>query len=74
MKHVLLENEQESNLLNEKQAAKRLNVSVATLRRWRLFPGRGPKFRKLHGCVRYAIADLLEFIEQAARTSTQGVA
>ena len=62
------------NLLNEKQAAKWLNVSVPTLRRWRLFPGRGPKFRKLHCCVRYAMADLIEFIDQAARTSTQEVA
>jgi hypothetical protein len=70
MTNALLNDKQIAQLLNEKDTAQRLSVSVATLRRWRLFPGRGPKFRKLYGCVRYAVTDLHEFIEQAARIST----
>jgi predicted DNA-binding transcriptional regulator AlpA len=70
MKNELLSDGQAIKLLTEKEAAKLLAVSVPTLRRWRLFPGRGPKFRKLHKCVRYAETDLQEFIDAAARTST----
>jgi predicted DNA-binding transcriptional regulator AlpA len=38
--------------LNEFQVAERTNISLATLRRWRL-ESRGPKFRKFGSLVRY---------------------
>jgi excisionase family DNA binding protein len=52
-------------LLNEEQAARRLNVAVKTLQKWRVVGG-GPRFVKLGRCVRYSAADLEEFI--TART------
>jgi len=59
-----------TNLLNEKEAAKILDVSVPTLRRWRLLRNNGPTFRKLNanGSVRYALEDLQRFVEQSAVT------
>ena len=49
-------------LLNEYQVAERLNLSVATVRRWRLFR-QGPPYRKLNSAVRYSSADLTAWIE-----------
>lgn len=40
------------HLLNEHEVAKILGVSVATVRRWRLF-GSGPKFLKIGSLVKY---------------------
>ncbi len=45
------------NLMTEHEVSKRLNVSVAPLRRWRLL-GRGPAFLKVGSLVRYQPADL----------------
>jgi excisionase family DNA binding protein len=53
-------------LLSEHDAAKRLNLSVKTLRRWRS-EGSGLAFRKLGRAVRYSESDLAEFIAAAAR-------
>ena len=55
--------------LTEKDAAKRLGVTVRTVQGWRR-NGRGPRFYKIGRSVRYAEADLLAFIEAAARKST----
>jgi predicted DNA-binding transcriptional regulator AlpA len=45
-------------LLNEKEVAERLKVSLAALRRWR-YEGRGPHYVKLAGvAVRYRAEDL----------------
>ena len=56
-------------LLNEHQVADRLNVSVATIRRWRLL-GRGPRWIKLGqsrgSALRYRPADVEAFIGAAA--------
>jgi len=41
----------------EQAVATMLDVSLATLRRWRLF-GKGPKYLKLGGLVRYRHSDL----------------
>jgi excisionase family DNA binding protein len=41
-----------SNLMTEDEVSKRLNVSVASLRRWRLL-NRGPRFLKVGSLVRY---------------------
>jgi len=56
-------------LLNEKQAAAWLNVSVKTLQGWR-YRGGGPKYVKLGRSVRYAMADLEAFVVASKRTST----
>lgn len=44
-------------------------MSVRTLRKWRL-TGKGPKYRKFGGAVRYGLADLEAYEEVASRNST----
>ncbi len=56
-------------LFDEREAARRLNLKIKTLQRWR-WAGKGPKFRKLGAAVRYLESDLDAFIEAGARTST----
>jgi predicted DNA-binding transcriptional regulator AlpA len=56
-------------LLNERQAADLLNIRVPTLRRWR-WAGKGPRFLKLGGAVRYEPSELEDFIASARRAST----
>ena len=46
-----------NSFLNEQEVSKRLNISVATLRRWRL-EKRGPMFVKVGSLVRYRPEDL----------------
>ncbi len=50
-------------MINEKEAARLLAVSVAALRRWR-HEGRGPQFARLERCVRYSVRELARFLEQ----------
>lgn len=45
------------NLMTEHEVSKRLNVSVASLRRWRLLR-RGPAFLKVGSLVRYQPEEL----------------
>lgn len=45
------------SLMREDEVSKRLKVSVASLRRWRLL-GRGPAFLKVGSLVRYHPEDL----------------
>jgi excisionase family DNA binding protein len=47
----------EIEVLNEKQVAAYLNISVATVRRWRLFR-KGPRFVKIGSSVRYKRGDV----------------
>jgi hypothetical protein len=49
-------------LLNEREAAKILAVSIAAMRRWRR-ERRGPRFIRCERCIRYTIADLVAFVE-----------
>ncbi len=56
-------------LLTETEAAALLGLKVATLRRWR-WAGKGPRFLKIGGAVRYDPADLEAFMRDARRTST----
>lgn len=35
---------------------------ASTLRRWRLY-GKGPRFRKIHGAIRYDRNDIEDFID-----------
>jgi excisionase family DNA binding protein len=45
------------NLMTEQQVSERLNVSLSSLRRWRLTK-RGPAFLKIGSLVRYSVEDL----------------
>ena len=48
--------------LNEKEFEAQYGIRRTTLRRWRVF-GKGPRFRKLHGAVRYDVRDIESWIE-----------
>jgi excisionase family DNA binding protein len=48
--------------LSEREAASRLNLSVATLRAWRK-KGKGPRFVRFGRAVRYIDSDVRRFIE-----------
>jgi predicted site-specific integrase-resolvase len=56
-------------LMTEVDAARLLQVSLASVRRWRR-EGRGPVFRKLGRAVRYRPDDLSDFVASARRVST----
>jgi predicted DNA-binding transcriptional regulator AlpA len=61
-----MESNSEIRLLDERQVATRLSVSVGTLRRWR-GSGRGPRFFKVGGVlVRYSWSDVSQFVEKCA--------
>lgn len=49
-------------LLNERELADALTVSVATIRRWRLFR-QGPKYIKIGAAVRYRAEDVAAWLE-----------
>ena len=49
------------NFMTEKEVAGQLNVSLATLRRWRL-ERRGPQFVKVGALVRYRPEDLEQWM------------
>lgn len=59
----------QSSLLDTREAAQRLNVSVSCMAKWRI-SGFGPKFCKLGKAVRYRVADLDEFVAKSSATST----
>ena len=50
-------------LVNEKEAARLLGLSVITLRNYR-HQRRGPIYYKLGRSVRYSLKDIMEFVEQ----------
>jgi len=56
-------------LLDEKESAARLGLSIRTLQKWRL-AGCGPRFVKMGRAVRYAEAELHYFIRTRERAST----
>ncbi len=56
-------------MLKEREAAELLAMEVTTLRRWR-WAGKGPRFLKIGGAVRYDLADLETFIVASRRHST----
>ena len=59
-----------TKLLNEQQAADYLNLSVGTLRNWRM-ERRGPLFHKLAGhAIRYSTTDLLDFVNDSKVAAT----
>ena len=50
------------HLLNEYEVAEMLDVSVSTVRRWRLFK-RGPRYLKLGALCRYRLEDISVWLE-----------
>ena len=62
-------NEPTSRLWKEDKAAQELDLEVSTLRRWR-WSGRGPRYLKLGGAVRYEPAEIEAFKDASRRTST----
>jgi excisionase family DNA binding protein len=60
-----------SSLMTEDEVSKRLNVSVASLRRWRL-QGRGPVFLKVGALVRYRPEDLEAWLSALPTGGTVG--
>jgi len=50
------------HLLNEHEVAEMLDVSVATVRRWRLFK-KGPRYLKLGALCKYRIEDVSAWLE-----------
>ena len=50
------------NFLTEREVAKQIRVSLASLRRWRLLQ-RGPRFIKVGALVRYRPEDLEQWME-----------
>ena len=62
-------NEPASRPMKEGEAAQELNLEVSTLRRWR-WSGRGPRYLKLGGAVRYEPAEIEAFKEASRRAST----
>jgi hypothetical protein len=50
------------SFLTEKEVAKQIKVSLASLRRWRLLQ-RGPRFVKVGALVRYRVGDLEQWME-----------
>lgn len=55
-------------LLNERQAARMLAVSIGALRRWRR-EGRGPDFTHLERCVRYEMCAIERFVRENSSAS-----
>ena len=56
-------------LLDQKNAASLLRLSVRTLERHRL-DGTGPRFCRLSRLIRYRQSDLSEWVENSLQTST----
>lgn len=49
-------------MLSTKEVAKILGLSHRTLENYRQ-NGRGPKYVKVGGCIRYKVSDVMEWIE-----------
>jgi predicted DNA-binding transcriptional regulator AlpA len=57
-------------LLNEKEVAKLLNLSVKTIQRYRLIGG-GPEFIKINKSVRYSPQSIEEYLKPRVRSTCQ---
>lgn len=62
IKRILCYNITMQPLLKEKEVAKLLNMSVATIRKWRCC-GQGPRFVKIAHSIRYRSEDVQAFME-----------
>ena len=62
----------QQKLVNDKDAAKYLDLATQTLRNWR-FLGKGPRYIKMSKrCVRYKLEDLEAWVNQHAIDTEQG--
>jgi predicted DNA-binding transcriptional regulator AlpA len=59
------------HLLNEREVAKMLSLSVASVRRWRLLR-RGPRYLKIGAAVRYRLEDVELWLESRPSGGNQG--
>ena len=57
-------------MLNEKQAARSLAVSIGALRKWRK-DGRGPEFVRLERCIRYSLQSIETFVSENSSSYKQ---
>ena len=57
-------------LLNEKEVAKLLKLSVKTIQRYRLYGG-GPEFIKINKSVRYSTQAIEEYLKPRVRNTCQ---
>ena len=57
-------------LLNERDVARITGMSVASVRRWRLF-GQGPKYLKIGAAVRYKPEDISAWLESRPKGGTE---
>ena len=55
--------------LTEIEVSDIINVPRRTLQAWR-YQGRGPRYVKLGGSVRYRVTDLEKFLETRTRTTS----
>lgn len=53
------------NLLTEEEAAEHLKLKPKTLTRWR-WCGKGPRYYRVGGAIRYRLSDLQKFILKGA--------
>lgn len=56
----------EKTLVNEARAAEILDLAKGTLTVWR-HQGKGPRYVKLEGAIRYKYLDLLDYIDQQSK-------
>lgn len=68
---MTITNNTPGTLLNDREVARLLSVSVASIRRWRLFKT-GPRFLKIGTLVRYRLSDVEQWL--ASRPSGGGAA
>jgi hypothetical protein len=53
----------DQQILNEREAALKIGVTVHALRRWRWLKKEGPAYLKLGACVRYRAREIEAFLE-----------
>lgn len=56
-------------LVDTRGAADVLQLNERTLENWRTY-GRGPRYVKIGGRVRYRVSDLLSYLDESTRQST----
>jgi hypothetical protein len=59
---VQVERFQQNTFLDERDLARMGFAKLNTIRKWRRY-GRGPRFLKIEGSVRYRLSDVLAYLE-----------
>ena len=70
--NVALTEADPDSLINERQAAALLSLSIRTLQSWRLRGG-GPKFVRAGRAIRYRRRDLMEWMDRRTVASTSDI-